>query len=126
MTDEMRECRTDGAGQCVEAGACIHSQPSLSKLVTAYGSAVTDYADCDCTIAECGHAVEKCNTETALLSAIAALTEDAARLDWLDAQREPITNHDGTELLAYGWGIQEQRHTLRDAIDAARLDEATP
>jgi len=66
--------------------------------------------------------------ENARLAArLAEAERDAARLDWLDTQAQPVTDpHDSQQLIAYGWGVYGQRTTVREAIDAARAtDSAT-
>ena len=57
----------------------------------------------------------------ALAARLAEAERDAARLDWLDTQAQPVTDpHDSQQLIAYGWGVYGQRTTVREAIDAAR------
>ena len=62
-----------------------------------------------------------------LRARLAEAERDAARLDWLDTQAQPVTDpHDSQQLIAYGWGVYGQRTTVREAIDAARAtDSAT-
>jgi hypothetical protein len=73
---------------------------------------------------------------TALCALARGASQDAARLDWLDARREAVV-HERTvgrqvgddewvpeleqELLGYRWdGVEGQCDSIRDAIDAAR------
>jgi hypothetical protein len=43
--------------------------------------------------------------------------KDSERIDALDKTREPVTNHDGTELIAYAWGVHGQHLGVREALD---------
>jgi hypothetical protein len=49
-----------------------------------------------------------------------AQSEDKARLDWLDEQREPISYDGGATLHSYAWAIEAMHMGIREAIDAAR------
>jgi hypothetical protein len=66
--------------------------------------------------------LSECRAELAALRA--RVEADTARLDWLDTQRQDDV---GTErngdpyLIARYWTVCQQKDTIRDAIDAARL-----
>jgi hypothetical protein len=58
---------------------------------------------------------------------LAAMAQDAARLDWLDSQCENDVAEDGyggQELVGHIWCIKAQRADVRSAIDALMADAA--
>ncbi len=71
--------------------------------------------------------IRRLNAELSVArSQLAEAQRDTERLDWLDTQREPIVDYapnGDLELIAYGWGVQEQKATVREAIDAAMSGE---
>lgn len=51
---------------------------------------------------------------------------DTERLDWLDKQREPMTQNAGHEHIGNMWGVVGQCEIIREAIDAARRPKEAP